>query len=111
MRIIDQIPRAMSSKRTRSVGNDRVLALKRSRISPLSGTVNDTTATIRVSVGGQTNLAATNNGNGTWTLADNAQAWEMNGSGDYRIKTSRRARICAQELLLADMCVGAINVA
>jgi polyphosphate kinase len=42
-------------------------------------------------------------------LADNAQAWEMNGSGDYRIKTSRRARICAQELLLADMCVGAIK--
>jgi polyphosphate kinase len=44
-------------------------------------------------------------------LADNAQAWEMNGSGEYRVKVSRRSRICAQELLLADMCVGAINVA
>ena len=44
-------------------------------------------------------------------LADNCQAWEMNGSGDYRIKPTRRTRICAQELLLADMAVGAINVA
>jgi hypothetical protein len=35
----------------------------------------------------------------------------MNGSGEYRVKVSRRSRICAQELLLADMCVGAINVA
>ncbi|MFA4969927.1 MAG: polyphosphate kinase 1, partial [Sulfuritalea sp.] len=44
-------------------------------------------------------------------LADNCQAWEMNGSGEYRIKPTRRSRICAQELLLADMAVGAINVA
>jgi polyphosphate kinase len=44
-------------------------------------------------------------------LADNSQAWEMNGNGEYRIKPTRRARICAQELLLADMAVGAINVA
>ena len=44
-------------------------------------------------------------------LVDNSQAWEMNGNGDYRIKQTRRARICAQELLLADMRVGAINVA
>ncbi len=41
------------------------------RRPPLSGSVNDTTATVTVSVGGQTGLAATNNGNGTWTLADN----------------------------------------
>jgi polyphosphate kinase len=44
-------------------------------------------------------------------LADNSQAWEMNGNGDYRITPTRRSRICAQELLLADMAVGAINVA
>ncbi|MCK9388472.1 MAG: polyphosphate kinase 1 [Sulfuritalea sp.] len=44
-------------------------------------------------------------------LADNSQAWEMNGSGEYRIKPTRRKRICAQELLMADMGVGAINVA
>ena len=44
-------------------------------------------------------------------LVDNSQAWEMNGNGDYRVKQTRRARICAQELLLADMRVGAINVA
>lgn len=37
---------------------------------PLSGTVDDTAAVILVSVGGQT-ANATNNGNGTWTLADN----------------------------------------
>jgi polyphosphate kinase len=44
-------------------------------------------------------------------LADNCQAWEMNANGEYRIKPTRRSRICAQELLLADMAVGAINVA
>ena len=44
-------------------------------------------------------------------LADNSQSWEMNGSGDYRIRSTRRSRICAQELLLADMRVGAVNAA
>ncbi|MBX3177021.1 MAG: hypothetical protein KF886_06665 [Candidatus Hydrogenedentes bacterium] len=39
---------------------------------PLTGTVNDTAAQIRIDVGGQNNLVATNNGNGTWTLPDNA---------------------------------------
>ena len=42
-------------------------------------------------------------------LADNSQAWEMNASGEYRIKPTRRARICAQELLLSDMGAGAIS--
>ncbi|MBM4049787.1 MAG: hypothetical protein FJ279_32220, partial [Planctomycetes bacterium] len=36
----------------------------------LSGTVNDPSATVLVTVGGAT-YTATNNGNGTWTLADN----------------------------------------
>ncbi|MCX7150076.1 MAG: polyphosphate kinase 1 [Rhodocyclales bacterium] len=44
-------------------------------------------------------------------LADNSQAWEMNGSGEYRVKPTKRARICAQELLMADMGVDVINVA
>ena len=44
-------------------------------------------------------------------LADNSQAWEMDDTGEYRIKPTRRARICAQELLMTDMGVGAINVA
>ena len=35
----------------------------------LSGTVDDNAAVISVTVDGQTN-AATNNGDGTWTLAD-----------------------------------------
>jgi len=36
----------------------------------LSGTVDDATATVTVTVGGNT-YTATNNGDGTWTLADN----------------------------------------
>ncbi len=51
---------------------------------PLSGTVNDTTATIRVDVGGQTNLVATNNGNGTWALADNTISPAL-ASGIYNV--------------------------
>jgi hypothetical protein len=39
----------------------------------LTGTVNDNTATIQVTVNGN-NYAATNNGDGTWTLADNTIA-------------------------------------
>jgi polyphosphate kinase len=42
-------------------------------------------------------------------LADNSQSWEMNGNGEYRIKPTRRSRICAQELLLADMAASAIS--
>jgi polyphosphate kinase len=36
-------------------------------------------------------------------LADNSQAWEMNGNGEYRIKATKRSRISAQDLLLADL--------
>ncbi|OIQ99185.1 polyphosphate kinase [mine drainage metagenome] len=36
-------------------------------------------------------------------LADNCQAWDMDGDGGYAIRPSRRARICAQELLLAEL--------
>ena len=42
-------------------------------------------------------------------LADNCQSWEMSGAGDYRIKPARRRRISAQEMLLADMGVGAVS--
>ena len=42
-------------------------------------------------------------------LADNCQAWEMDSEGDYRIKPSRRSRVCAQELLLDDMQLGKIS--
>ena len=37
---------------------------------PLTGTVNDNTATVFITVSGRT-YSAVNNGNGTWTLADN----------------------------------------
>lgn len=43
------------------------------RTPALTGTVDDATATVLVTVGAQ-QLAATNNGNGTWTLANNALA-------------------------------------
>lgn len=43
-------------------------------------------------------------------LADNCQAWEMDGSGEYRIKPTKRGRISAQELLLADLGVSILNV-
>lgn len=36
-------------------------------------------------------------------LADNCQAWDMDGDGQYRIKPSRRVRTCAQELLLGEL--------
>ncbi len=35
-------------------------------------------------------------------LADNCQSWVMDGDGRYEIRTGRR-RICAQDMLLADM--------
>jgi len=36
-------------------------------------------------------------------LADNCQAWDMDGDGCYRIRPSRRVRTCAQELLLGEL--------
>jgi len=36
-------------------------------------------------------------------LADNCQAWDMDGEGNYRIKPTRRVRTCAQELLLGEL--------
>ena len=35
-------------------------------------------------------------------LADTSQAWEMDATGQYALKTSTR-RVCAQDLLLEDM--------
>jgi polyphosphate kinase len=43
-------------------------------------------------------------------LADNCQAWEMDGGGEYRIKPTKRGRISAQEHLLADMGVSIVSV-
>ena len=36
-------------------------------------------------------------------LADNSQAWDMDAEGEFAILPSRRARICAQEMLLAEL--------
>ncbi len=50
---------------------------------PLAGTVDDPTATVQVTVNGS-NYNATNNGNGTWTLADNTIAPEL-PDGTYEV--------------------------
>ena len=42
-------------------------------------------------------------------LADNSQAWEMDGNGEYRTKPTKRSRISAQELLLADLGVSIVS--
>ena len=49
----------------------------------LTGTVNDTSASIEVTVDGN-NYAATNNGDGTWSLADNTISPAL-GGGTYEI--------------------------
>ena len=36
-------------------------------------------------------------------LVDNCQAWDMDADGQFRIRPSRRSRICAQDLLLAQL--------
>jgi polyphosphate kinase len=38
-------------------------------------------------------------------LADNCQAWEMNGEGEYHRRKSRKKRFSAQEVLLAELSV------
>jgi polyphosphate kinase len=42
-------------------------------------------------------------------LADNTQAWEMNSQGNYLVKPTKRARICAQERLLSALQTLPIN--
>ncbi len=42
-------------------------------------------------------------------LADNTQAWEMDSQGEYAIKPTKRARLCAQERLLAALQAPSIN--
>ncbi|QDX80194.1 polyphosphate kinase 1 [Denitratisoma sp. DHT3] len=36
-------------------------------------------------------------------LVDNCQSWEMDANGDYRLQASKRKRVSAQELLLAEL--------
>jgi predicted phage tail protein len=52
----------------------------------LTGTVNDPTATVQVTVNGST-YTATNNGDGTWTLADNAIAPAL-ADGTYDVSVT-----------------------
>ena len=42
-------------------------------------------------------------------LADNSQAWEMDADGEYQVKATKRNRISAQELLLADLGVSILS--
>ncbi|MFC1586328.1 DUF2341 domain-containing protein, partial [Fibrobacterota bacterium] len=55
---------------------------------PLTGTVTDPTAAILVSVAGQDNLAAVNNGDGTWALADNTLSTLADGSYDVDVSAT-----------------------
>lgn len=50
----------------------------------LSGTVNDPAAVIRLTVSVHTNLVVTNNGDGTWTLADNTIPANL-AAGSYNV--------------------------
>ena len=43
-------------------------------------------------------------------LADNCQAWDMDSDGQFRILPSRRGRISAQELLLAELAMPATTL-
>jgi Ca2+-binding RTX toxin-like protein len=52
----------------------------------LTGTIDDPTATVKVTVNG-VEYTATNNGNGTWTLADNTIASPLS-SGTYDVKVT-----------------------
>ncbi|MGI9460271.1 MAG: Ig-like domain-containing protein, partial [Pirellulales bacterium] len=53
----------------------------------LTGTVDDSTASISVTVGGQT-LSATNNGNGTWVLADGSLSALVEGTYDVVVSAA-----------------------
>ena len=57
---------------------------------PLSGSINDNAATINITVAGQ-NVAAVNNGNGTWTLADNQLAAIAEGTYDVTVTATDSA--------------------
>ena len=57
----------------------------------LSGTVDDATATVVVTIG-STDYTAVNNGDGTWTLADNAVAALSDGSTTRFCKSDRCSR-------------------
>ena len=62
-----------------------VTALTTADTTPaLTGTVDDATATLSLTVAGQT-LAPTNNGNGSWTLADNQLTALTNGVYDVQV--------------------------
>ncbi len=50
----------------------------------LTGTINDLRGTVLVDIGGQTNLPAVNNGDGTWTLTDNLLASLADGTYDIQ---------------------------
>ena len=56
----------------------------------LTGTVSDPSATVQVTVNGTT-YAATNNGDGTWTLADNTIAPAL-ADGTYDVRSPRPMR-------------------
>lgn len=69
----------------------------------LSGTLNDSSATIRVSVGGQSNISATNNGNGTWTLADNILSSLADGTYDVVARAMDKALNASNDVTVDEL--------
>jgi hypothetical protein len=70
----------------------------------LTGTVDDTTATVEVTVDGQV-LAATNNGDGTWTLADDALAALAEGTYDVQATATDAAGNTGSDATVAELDV------
>ncbi|GIS59647.1 MAG: hypothetical protein CM1200mP2_18720 [Planctomycetaceae bacterium] len=77
-------------RRPDSSDRDRHHSLDQRPQPALSGTVDDTAATISVSVDGQT-TAATNNGDGTWSLADDTLAALAEGTFDVTVTATDAA--------------------
>lgn len=80
------------------------LLLTEDRTPALGGTVDDAAATISVAVWGQT-VAATNNGDGTWTLPDNALAALANSTYDVQVTATDPAGNAASDGTIDELVV------
>lgn len=73
----------------------------------LTGTVDDPSAVIRVSVGGQNNLAAVNNSDGTWTLPADTIAPLANGVYDVQVSATDIAQNTGADATSDELTVNA----
>jgi hypothetical protein len=70
----------------------------------LSGTVNDATAAVKVTVNGA-QYAATNNGDGTWSLADNTIATLLGGVYNISVQATDAAGNSGQDTTIDELTV------